>query len=488
MKKMNIVKKIAVFIIIFLIMLTIIIIVHIKRIDNLKKIYFNKPVSWENVYAYIYDESENKPLEELEVFQLQQEKDYIYSIKLTDKIINTEKEVSDYRIIFFSEENKEYEIKTRLDGYNKIYNIVTGLGEAETFTRGEWLNYNKNIKIGKIPTTKNKVKNIILMIGDGMGENHVLAGEIYKGEKLNIQKIENKCYVKTESCESMTDSAAAITALATGNKTKNKIIGKDKLGNDKENLTEYANFKGLKTGVVCTQILNDATPAGLIIHNSDRNNRDEIALSEINSDVNLMLGGGRNYFKKYEDKMKENNYKWINNIAEIKDINKNDKVIGTFADGTISELENRVKLADMTKEALCRLESENGFFLMVEGSDIDTYSHKTNMDKTLTELIDFDDAVKIAKQYVDENSDSLLIVTADHETGGLSLDGIKYEKQLTDDLFKMGGQHTNAEVLVYAYGKEAEMLTKYDVIDNTSIYKFIKQALSINYEGDRNNR
>ena len=127
-----------------------------RKNGELKKIYFNKPVSWERACAYIYYESESKSDEELEVYQLQQEIDYIYSIKLTNEIINKEKDISDYKIVFFSGENKQYEIKTRLDDYQKIYNIVTGLGEKDTFTRGEWLNYNNKIKIGKIHQIKNK--------------------------------------------------------------------------------------------------------------------------------------------------------------------------------------------------------------------------------------------------------------------------------------------------------------------------------------------
>ncbi len=141
------------------------------------------------------------------------------------------------------------------------------------------------------------------MIGDGMGENHILAGEIYKGEKLNIQNIQNNTYVKTESVESITDSAAGATALATGYKTCNKYLVKDKDGNDIENLVECASSIGLKTGIISSQVLNHATPAGFIVHNIDRNNYDDIAFSEINSNVNIMIGGGRKYFIKYEDKI-----------------------------------------------------------------------------------------------------------------------------------------------------------------------------------------
>ena len=468
-----------------LIILFFIVIINLSIIkiilNNQKYIYFNKPVSWQDAYVYIYNE-ENEARDNTKSFKLKQEKDYIYSIKLTDKILDKSKDISKYRIIFYSGDDERYEIKTNFEGYNKIFNIITGLGEKSFFTKGEWSDYDKNIKIGKIPTTKKKIKNIIYMIGDGMGENHILAGNIFKQANLNIQEIKNKCYVKTESLESITDSAAGATALATGIKTQNGIIGKDKDCNDVENIIEYSYSKGLKTGVICTQIINHATPASFVVHNIDRNNYNEIALSEINSCVNIMFGGGRSYFKKYEDKMKANNYKWINSIFELQSIDKNDKVIGTFAEDTISMEDNRIELADLTKEALVRLDNDKGFFLMIEGSDIDYYSHKCEMNNMLVEMIDFDDAVGIAKNYVDEHSDTLLIVTADHETGGIQLDNVDSKEKLNNDLFKIQGQHTNKKVLAYAYGKGAEELTKYDIIDNTSIYKFVRQALENNNE------
>jgi len=333
----------------------------------------------------------------------------------------------------------------------------------------------------KIPATDKKIKNIIYMIGDGMGENHIIAGGLYVGEELNIQTIKNKSYVTTASTESVTDSAAAATALATGYKTKNGMIGKDQYGNNLENLVEYANKKEMKTGIVCTQILNHATPAGFSIHNDYRYNYDEIAKSQIESCVDLMFGGGRTYFSKYKNDIKDNGFAFVNDFSELSSVDKNNKVIGTFANESISKEEKRVSLAELTEEAINRLGNDKGFFLMVEGSDIDSYSHEGNMSKMLNEMIDFDDAVGVAKVYVDENEDTLLIVTADHETGGLNLDGVMSKEQLRDSLFTSGGTHTSRNVLVYAYGMGAEDLTKYDVIDNTAICKFVRQGIENNY-------
>ena len=330
-----------------------------------------------------------------------------------------------------------------------------------------------------VPTTNEAIKNIILMIGDGMGENHIIAGEIYKGEQLNIQQIEDKTYVRTNSLQGITDSAAASTAMSTGTKTRRGMLGKDRHGNNLENLLEYSHKNGLKTGIVCTQILNHATPAGFSVHNNYRYNHDKIAVSQIEAGIDLMLGGGRKYFSKYKTKMKENNIKWINSLSEIDNIDKDVKVIGTFADESISKQEIRTSLSNMTATALSRLENENGFFLMIEGSDIDSYSHKLNIIKMLEEVIDFDNAVKIAKEYVDIHPDTLLIVTADHETGGLDLSGVKSRDQLKDSLFTTK-DHTGKNVLIFAYGKGSKDLIQYNLIDNTHIGKFIRQGIMNN--------
>lgn len=375
--------------------------------------------------------------------------------------------------------NKTNSVITLIKLLITIIIIIILIGITLNLTNSNQQNSNQSLQ--KIPTTNQKIKNVIFMIGDGMGENHIMAGEIYKGEKLNIQKIPNKSYVKTASLSPVTDSAAAATALATGYKTNNYTIGKDKDGNDVENLTEYCVSKGLKTGIVCTQKICHATPAGFTVHSNYRYDYSNIALSQINSNIDLMLGGGRIYFQKFEKEMLANNYKWINDFSEIESIGKNEKIIGTFAEKSICREEPRTYLKSMTKEALDRLDNENGFFVMIEGSDIDTYSHEQNMSQMLEELMDFDDAVSISMEYVDNNPDTLLIVTADHETGGLNLQDVTSASLLTNALFTKG-DHTDADVLVYAYGVGAKDFTKYDVIDNTSICKFVRNGLE-NYYG-----
>ena len=445
-----------------------------KNNEVVGKIYFNKPVSWEQAYAYLCDEKGKELLGKWPGIELTKEEDYIHSFEVISKIGN---KIDKCKVTFNN--GDKYAVEEACEGYNKIYNLTSGIGEKNLRTSGEWLDYSEDIKIGKIPATESKIKNVIYMIGDGMGENHISAGEIYKGQKLNIQNIQNKTQVKTASLSTVTDSAASATALATGYKTSNGAIGKDKNQNDIQNLIEYSDGKNMKTGIVCTQILNHATPAAFSVHNTYRYNYDQITASQIESCLDLMLGGGRKYFYNYKSKIAHNNYKWVNQISELEKIDKNERVIGTFAEESISKETNRTDLSDMVEEAIARLENENGFFLMVEGSDIDSYSHERNMDKMLIEMMDFDDAVKVAMSYVETNPDTLLIVTADHETGGLKADKYIHKEQLTNKLFTTS-EHTETDVALYAYGIGAEDITKYEIIDNTSIYKFIKQGIDNN--------
>ena len=440
------------------------------------KIYFNKPVSWEQAYAYLCDEKGKELLGKWPGIELTKEEDYIHSFEVTSKIGN---KIDECKVTFNN--GDKYAVEEEFQGYNKIYDLTSGIGEKDKRNSGKWLDYSENIKIGKIPSTESKIKNVIYMIGDGMGENHISAGEFYKGEKLNIQNIKNKNQVKTASLSTITDSAASATALATGYKTTNGAIGKDKNKNDIQNLIEYSNGKDMKTGIVCTQILNHATPAAFSVHNTYRYNYDQIAASQIESCLDLMLGGGRKYFYNYKSMIAHNNYKWINEISELENVEKNERIIGTFAEESISKEKNRTALSYMAEEAIARLENEKGFFLMIEGSDIDSYSHEQNMDKMLIEMIDFDDAVEVAMSYVDKNPDTLLIVTADHETGGLKVDKYMHKEQLTNKLFTTT-EHTENDVALYAYGVGANDITKYEIIDNTSIYKFIKQGIDNNYK------
>lgn len=207
--------------------------------EVLGRVYLNNPVAWEHPHVYIYNDNSGEQANlfgEWPGMELTKEQDYIYYIEITKDMIASEENLANYKIIFNnggkfynqgeSRESYRYELKTlNWNGFNKIYNVTSGLGTTTGENEGEWLDYNSDIKIGKIPKTTTKAKNVIYMIGDGMGDNHIKAAQIYKGSNLNMQTIENKTHVTTASTETVTDSAAAATALATGEKTKNNSIG-----------------------------------------------------------------------------------------------------------------------------------------------------------------------------------------------------------------------------------------------------------------------
>lgn len=351
-------------------------------------------------------------------------------------------------------------------------------------------------------SASNDTLNVIFMIGDGMGQNHIKSGEINKGSKLYMQTIPNRTEVTTYSYSvsndgaAATDSAASATALATGIKTKNYYVGKDPNQNNVQNLTEYSKSLGLKTGTVSTQTIYHATPAGFTAHTSNRSDYPLIARRQVTEEnVDLMIGGGQQYFSGTQDlrqQMIENGYNYITNFSDLSNYGKDQKVIGAFSwdrmtkDSSGNAINANPTLAQMTEAALSRLENNQGFFVMIEGSDIDTYSHKGQMANMLNELQCFDNAIKVAMNYVDSHPNTLLIVTADHETGGLSLNNVTSKNQLTDSLFTNRGSyeydHTNQNVFVYTYGKYAEELTNHGTIDNTDIHHFVKEKLQKTYQ------
>ncbi len=381
-------------------------------------------------------------------------------------------------------------------------NLKTNNGKLiYTNSKGEtkYVELLDNGSIAKIDSLTNSTEslNVIYMIGDGMGKNHIKAAEINKGSPIYMQTIPNQTDVTTYSLsvsqygEYATDSAAAATALATGVKTINYYVGKDENQNNVQNLTEYAHSIGMKTGTISTQTICHATPAGFTTHASNRNNYSTIAERQVTEqEVDLMLGGGQQYYDSLTEQMLAHEYNYITDFSELSKYNKNQKVIGAFSWGRMTQdssngspINAEPSLVQMTQAAFSRLENENGFLVMIEGSDIDTYSHiyDRSMTNMLNELYAFDNAIKVAMDYVDTHPNTILIVTADHETGGLNLENVTTKEQLTDDLFT-NYNHTNENVMVYAYGRDTEQLTNCGTIDNTDIHNFIKQKLQASNE------
>ncbi|MBE7214991.1 alkaline phosphatase [Shewanella benthica] len=277
-------------------------------------------------------------------------------------------------------------------------------------------------------------KNIVIMIGDGMGPAYTSAYRYYK-DNPDTQEIEQTVFdrllVGTSSTYParvsgyVTDSAASATALATGTKTYNGAISVDTNKQPIATIMEKAKALGLSTGVAVTSQINHATPAAFLSHNESRSNYDELALSYLKTDADVMLGGGQKYFpasliKKFEAK----GYQYLSDFNQLDSV-KQGKVIGLFADvqlpWAIDDRDSN-KLSKMTTKALALLsQNDQGFVLLVEGSLIDWAGHNNDIATAMGEMEEFANAIEVVEQYIRKNNDTLMVVTADHNTGGLSI-------------------------------------------------------------------
>ncbi|MDR7122923.1 alkaline phosphatase [Rheinheimera soli] len=285
-------------------------------------------------------------------------------------------------------------------------------------------------------------KNIIYMIGDGMGPAYLAAYRYYMDNpdtKVVESTVFDELWVGNASTYPdddtvVTDSAAAATALSSTHKTYNGAIAVDHDHKSLTTMMEIAKAKGMQTGVVVTAQINHATPAGFLAHDPSRNNYNQIADDYIDNKVDgrivadLMLGGGTSYFIREDrnlvEEFKQAGYQYTDSWTELKALNKL-PVLGLFAPkGFVSALDNPepLPLKQMTEKALELLSpAEKGFVVMIEGSQIDWCGHANDIACAMAEMHDFAEAIKVAKAYVDTHPDTLLVITADHETGGLSL-------------------------------------------------------------------
>ena len=297
------------------------------------------------------------------------------------------------------------------------------------------LNY---VDSGVDPVSEMRAKNVILLIGDGMGFNHIKAGNIYSGSRLQMERFAVSGEVMTRSLTpGATDSAAAATAMATGIKTYNgRIAYKD--GKNLTTVAEMAMAEGKKVGVVVTKSVTDATPAAFLTHASDRGETQSIAEQLVNSDVDVLFGLGDEYMYALADSIATDEREYCTTFQTIADAvqsSEKEKIFGLLEDGSIQNFGANT-LAQLTRNALTKLsaEADDGFFLMVEGSKIDSASHDNDMQAMLNELQAFNATVSACKEWAAANGDTVVIVTADHETGGLKVPDIKDASEAYDAL------------------------------------------------------
>ena len=333
-----------------------------------------------------------------------------------------------------------------------------------------------------------KVKNIILMIGDGMGENIIKAAEIVKGDKLIMSGLPNQTHVTTYSQSvtsgeaEFTDSAAAATALSTGVKTYNQCIGVDKDGNSLETICEFAQKYDMKTGLVDRHYVCHATPAGMAAHNSNRGNYVQILRDMAKTGVNVMFGGGEQYYKdsnKTKNYINEKGYKFIDTEEQLLALDgSDDKVLGMFAYENMKNAYREPTLTTMTSKAIDLLDNDKGFFLMVEGSNIDVCESEQDMKGTIEQMMAFDHTVDYVLNWAQQHQGTLVLVTADHETGGVQIPDNATADDINNDCFTSDGEHTNTNVLLMAGGAQSAEICSSDVIDNTDIAKYMRKVLT----------
>ncbi|MGN0457066.1 MAG: alkaline phosphatase [Acutalibacteraceae bacterium] len=359
----------------------------------------------------------------------------------------------------------------------------TQAAEEPEVEKLEWVDYAQYSLEEDVPA-----KNIILLIGDGMGKNIIKASEVVKGDKLVMSGMPHSTTVTTYSQSvtdgkaEYTDSAASATAISAGVKTTNEALGVDPDGEDVETICEFAQKLGMKTGLVARQIMCHATPAGMVIHNTSRGSYPKIMLDMVRSDVDVMFGGGSQYYSEYtkiQSAVSEHKYKYITTGNELKSLSTADgKVLGLFSYDNMGAADMSPSLMKMTAKSLDLLDNDKGFFLMVEGSNIDSYEHKSDMETVLGQMQGFDETVDYVLKWAQEHPGTLVIVTADHETGGVQLPENPKPEDINNTCFTSDGKHTNADVPLMASGAQSAGLCEKELIDNTDIAKYMRKVLS----------
>ena len=329
---------------------------------------------------------------------------------------------------------------------------------------------------------KNKPKNIILLIGDGMGVSQVFAGLTANKGRLFLGNCKYVGFSKTQSADNyITDSAAGGTALSTGVRTYNGAIGVGVDGNPVKTILEEASENGLATGLVSTSAITHATPASFIAHQAKRSSYEDIAADFLKTDIDVFIGGGLEHFTKRKDgrdltdELENKGYKVETDLKKIKKVKKG-KLAGFTADVHNGRMAERGDMLPVATETALNILDNNkkGFFLMVEGSQIDWGGHAGSTIYVTEDMLDFDQVIGKALEFAAKDKETLIIVTADHETGGMAITGGDMQKGVVKAAFPTG-DHTAVMVPVFSYGPGADEFM--GIMENTDINAKMKKLL-----------
>lgn len=335
---------------------------------------------------------------------------------------------------------------------------------------------------GGKPEEPKTAKNVIFLIGDGMGLNQVLAAMTVQQDALAMEQATHVGLQKTHSANKyITDSAASGTAMACGKKTYNGAIGVDVNRQPLESILKVAERRGLATGLVSTSAITHATPASFIASDTSRNNYEAIAADFLETDIDVFIGGGLDHFADRKDgrdlteELRQKGYTVATDNETFVDVTEGKLAAFTAPGHNPRTSEGRDDMLPFaTKKAIELLsQDEDGFFLMVEGSQIDWGGHANDESYVLEETLDFDAAVRVAMDFAKENEETLVVVTADHETGGMVVLNGDLESNTIETAFTTGG-HTGSLIPVFSYGPYAELFT--GIYENTGFKERFMKA------------
>ena len=357
---------------------------------------------------------------------------------------------------------------------NAQYNMPT-----QTFT------YEHPYAVEKLQAPKGKkVKNVILMIGDGMSLMHVYTAWAANRGKLWLENAQATGLSKTWAVKKLViDSGSGGTSLATGVKTVYHAVGVDPEGKPLTSLVDVAKELGKDAGMAVTCRLWDATPCDFCCHNIDRDKEEELVGDYPTSGVDFVFGGGAQKFTNRKDgrdifkELQKKGYHVSRTLDDFFAYDKNSRIFAVPYDKDTPLPDERGDLlarASMKGISLMN-QNKNGFFMMIEGSQLDDYGHFNQLDLLMKETLDFDQTVGEVMKWAAKDGETLVVVTADHETGGLTLVNGNKDEGRVECCFSTK-DHSGAMVPVYAFGPGAENFT--GIFENTDVFKKIKKLMT----------
>lgn len=334
------------------------------------------------------------------------------------------------------------------------------------------------------PKGGGKVKNVILMIGDGMSLMHIEAAWTCNRGHLWLENAQYTGISKTPASNRLiTDSGSGGTSLATGYKTRYHAVGVDSTGRPLESLNVLAHKVGKANGIAVTCRLWDATPCDFVAHNLDRNKEQDLILDYLNAPLDYVFGGGAKYFEHRDDgrnifsELEKKGYRVARTLDELWRCKSGKIYAVPYPVDTPVPAERGDLLAKASLKGIDLLnQNKNGFFMMIEGSQLDDYGHFNQLDMLMQETLDFDQTIGAVMKWAAADGQTLVVVTADHQTGGPTVLGGDYHTGTVQVNFSTR-DHSGTMVPVYAFGPGSENFTGF--MDNTEIFWKIKRLLGL---------